>query len=195
MRLTMTIFLILAPYGAFAMLMLVTSATVSLLCAALICLAVIAFDVARGRSIKILGVGSVVIFAAIGSYLTFVDATPSNTAVKIAVDAGILLVSLGSIMIGHPFTRQYALEQVDAETAKLPGFLHANYLITGAWIVAMLLMLIGNIAVLYVPALPLWTGLLIAFAARNAAVGFTHWYPHYRAAKDATPPAGALPLR
>ncbi|WP_375763186.1 hypothetical protein ACE10X_28270 [Bradyrhizobium sp. Pha-3] len=195
MRLTMTIFLILAPYGAFAMLMLVTSATVSLLCAALICLAVIAFDVARGRSIKILGVGSVIVFAATGFYLIFVDATSSSIAVKIAVDAGMLLVSLGSIMIGHPFTRQYALEQVDAETAKLPGFIHANYLITGAWTVAMLLMLIGNIAVLYVPALPLWTGLLIAFAARNAAVYFTHWYPHHRAAKDAAPPAGALPSR
>ncbi|MGY3489154.1 hypothetical protein ACVW1C_007037 [Bradyrhizobium sp. USDA 4011] len=191
----MTIFLILAPYGAFATLMLVTSATVSLLAAALICLAVIAFDIARGRSIKILGVGSVIVFTAVGSYLAFVDATPSTIAVKIAVDAGILLVSLTSIVIGHPFTRQYALEQVDAETAKLPGFITANYLITGAWTAATLLMMIGNIAVLYVPALPLWTGLLIAFAARNAAVCFTRWYPQYRAAKDGAPPAGALPSR
>jgi len=189
----MTIFLILAPYGAFATLMLVTSATVSLLCAALICLAVIAFDIARGRSIKILGVGSVVMFTAVGLYLTFVDATPSSIAVKIAVDAGMLLVTLFSILIGHPFTRQYALEQVDAEIAKQAGFLHANYLITGAWTAATLLMLIGNIAVLYVPTLPLWTGLLIAFAARNAAVGFTRWYPQYRMAKDGVPPASALP--
>ncbi|MGY4311535.1 hypothetical protein [Bradyrhizobium sp. JR3.5] len=191
----MTIFLILAPYGAYATLMLVTSATVSLLAAALICLAVIAFDIARGRSIKILGVGSVIVFTAVGSYLTFVDATPSTIAVKIAVDAGILLVSFASILIGHPFTRQYALEQVDAETAKQPGFITANYLITGAWTAATLLMMIGNIAVLYVPALPLWTGLLIAFAARNAAVCFTRWYPQYRAAKDGAPPAGALPSR
>jgi len=189
----MTIFLILAPYGAFATLMLMTSATASLLCAALICLAVIAFDIARGRSIKTLGIGSAVVFTAIGIYLTFVDATPSSIAIKIAVDAGILLVSFGSMLIGHPFTLQYAVEQVDAETAKLPGFIHANYLITGAWAAATLLMMIGNIAVLYVPALPLWTGLLIAFAARNAAVGFTRWYPHYRAAKYGTPPASALP--
>ena len=39
----MTIFLILAPYGAFALLMLVTSAAVSLFAAAAICLAVIAY--------------------------------------------------------------------------------------------------------------------------------------------------------
>jgi len=189
----MTIFLILAPYGAFATLMLVAPATLSLLCAALICLAVIAFDIARGRSIKILGVGSVIVFAAVGSYLTFIDATPSSIVVKIAVDAGMLLVSLASILIRQPFTRQYALEQVNAEIAKLPGFTRANYLITGAWTAATLLMLLGNIAVLYVPALPLWTGLLIAFAARNAAVCFTRWYPQYRAVKYGAPPASALP--
>ena len=189
----MTIFLILAPYGAYATLMLVTSTTVSLLCAALICLGVIAFDIARGRSIKILTVGSVIVFTAIGLYLTFVDATPSAIAVKIAVDAGILLLSLASIVAGHPFTRQYALEQVDAEVAKLPGFTYANYLITGAWTGATLLMMVSNIAVLYMPGLPLWTGLVIAFAARNAAVGFTRWYPQYRKAKYGMPPPDALP--
>ncbi|MEN3346492.1 MAG: hypothetical protein V7632_127 [Bradyrhizobium sp.] len=189
----MTIFLVLAPYGAFATLMLVTSADVSLLCAALICLGVIAFDIARGRSIKILTVGSVIVFAAVGSYLTFIDATPSTIAVKVAVDVGMLVVSLGSILAGRPFTRQYAMEEVDAEIAKLPGFTQANYLITWAWTGAVLLMMIGNIAVLYVPALPLWTGLPVAFAARNAAVCFTRWYPQYRKAKYGAPPARALP--
>jgi len=189
----MTIFLILAPYGAFATLMLVTTADISLLCAALICLAVIALDVARGRSIKILGVGSVIVFTAIGSYLTFVDATLSTTTVKIAVDAGIVLVSLSSILFGHPFTLQYAVEQVDAATAQLPGFKQANDLITWAWTGAALLMMAGNIALLTMPDLPLWSGLLVAFAARNSAVCFTRWYPQYRKAKYGTPPANALP--
>jgi hypothetical protein len=44
-----------------------------------------------------------------------------------------------------------------------------------------------------VPNLPLWSGLLIAFAARNSAVYFTKWYPHYRKAKYGVPPANALP--
>ena len=79
----MTIFLILAPYGAFAALMLVTSAAVSLFAAAAICLAVIAFDVVRGRSIKILGAGSVIVFAAFGGYLALIDPALSNSAVKI----------------------------------------------------------------------------------------------------------------
>ena len=189
----MTIFLILAPYAAFAMLMLVTSATVSLLSAALICLGVIALDFARGRRIKILGVGSVIVFAAIGGYLLLVDATLSTTAVRIAVDAGIAMVSLLSIVFRHPFTQQYAVEEVDAEVAKLPGFTQANYLITWAWTGAALLMMVGNIAVLYVPALPLWTGLLVTFAARNGAACFTKWYPQYRMTR--TPSADALPSR
>ena len=49
-------------------------------------------------------------------------------------------------------------EVVDAETAKLPGFIRANYIITGAWTAAMLLMMIGNAAMIYVPGLPLWVG-------------------------------------
>jgi len=191
----MTIFLILAPYGAFAALMLMTSATVSLLCATLICLAVIALDIARGRSIKILGIGSAVVFTAIGLYLTFIDATLSAMAVKVAADTGILLVSLSSIVLRQPFTRQYALEMVDAATTRLPGFEHINYLIAWAWTGASLLMLLGNVTLLYVPTLPLWLGLLVAFAARNSAIYFTRWYPDYRKAKSGTPSAGALPSR
>jgi hypothetical protein len=188
----MTIFLILAPYGAYALLMLVTSAAMSLFAAAAICLAVIAFDIVRGRSIKILGAGSVVVFAAVGGYV-LIDPAMGTSAVKFAVDSGIFMVSLLSIVFRHPFTLQYAREAVDAETARLPGFLHANYLITWAWTGAALLMMIGNIALLYVPSLPLWSGLLITFAARNSAVYFTKWYPQYRKAKDGAAPVNALP--
>ena len=190
----MTIFLILAPYGAFALLMMVTSAAVSLFSAVAICLAVIAFDVARGRSVKILGAGSVVVFAAVGGYAALIDPAIGTPAVKFAVDAGIFLVSLLSIVIRHPFTLQYALEEVDTETASLPGFMRANYLISWAWTGAALLMMIGNILLLCVPSLPLWSGLLIAFAARNSAVYFTKWYPQYRKAKYGTAPVNALPV-
>ena len=69
----MTIFLILAPYGAFAFLMLVTSAAISLFAAASVCLAVIALDAVRGRSLKILGAGSAVVFVGIGGYLVGIN--------------------------------------------------------------------------------------------------------------------------
>ena len=188
----MMIFLILAPYGAFTTLMLVTSAAVSLFASAVICLMVIAYDILRGRSIKVLGAGSAILFAALGLYLTLIDSGLSSSAVKLAVDAGVLAISLASLAIRQPFTLQYAREVVDAETANLPGFLRANYVITWAWTAAFLLMLMANVLMIYVPGLPLWSGLMIAFAARNTAVYFTKWYPKHRReklAKQALPGA------
>jgi len=189
----MTIFLILAPFGAFALLMLVTSAQISLFASAAICLAVIGIDVYRGRSIKVLGAGCVVLFAGLGAYVTLVDPNLSHSAVKLTIDVGVLAISLLSLIIGKPFILQYALEEVDAETAKLPGFKKAVYLITWAWNAAFVLMIIGNVLTIYVPGLPLWSSLVIAFAARNSAAYFTTWYPQYRKAKYGAPPANALP--
>jgi hypothetical protein len=189
----MTIFLILAPYGAFAFLMLVTSSAASLLAAAAICFAIIVLDLARGHSVKILGAGSVVTFATVGSYVWFVDPSLSVSAVKLSVDAGVLLVVLLSIAIRRPFTLQYALEEVGAEIARLPGFVYANYVITWAWAAAMLAMTIGNVALIYMPSLPIWSSLLVAFAARNSAVYFTKWYPEHRKAKYGTTPVDACP--
>ena len=113
---------------------------------------------------------------------------------KFSVDTGIFLVTLGSIVIGKPFTLQYARgggRCRDREICRASS--RANYIITWAWTLSMLLMMVGNIALIYVPGLPLWSGLLIAFAARNSAVYFTKWYPEYRKAKYGTPPANALP--
>ena len=189
----MTIFLILAPYGVFASLLLLTSAKVSVFVAAAICLAVIALDFMRGRSLKWLGAGSAILFASVGLYLTLIDPALGNSAAKLAVDTGIFAISLASMLMRRPFTLQYALEAVPAETAGMPGFLRANYIITAAWTAAALAMMLANLAMLYVPGLPIWSGLAIAFAARNSAVYFTKWYPPYRRAKYATAPEGAVP--
>jgi hypothetical protein len=183
----MMMFLSLAPYGAFAVLILVCSATVSLFAAGAICLTVIGCDVLGGRSIKMLGAGSALVFAALGGYLALTAETWSSSAVKLAVDVGLLAIALVSLVIGRPFTIQYAREMVDAETAQLPGFMTANYVISWAWVLAFLLMILANALVIYVPALPLWSALAVAFAARNTAVYFTRWYPEYRKAKVAAP--------
>jgi hypothetical protein len=188
----MTIFLILAPYGAFAVLMLVTSPTLSLIAGSAVCLATIGVDRVRGRSVKILPAFSAILFAGIAAYLIAVDSSPSDKAVRLAVDIGVFTVSIGSMLVGRPFTTQYALESVPAEIAGMPGFSRANYVITGAWTAATLLMLLANAAILYVPGLPIWLGLAVAFAARNSAVFFTKWYSTQRRNKRLTPPANAL---
>lgn len=181
----MAIFLILAPYGVYTFLMLVTSATISVFAASAICVATIAIDVARGRSVKILAAGSAIVFAAIGLTLALLGPVLGTLGVKLSIDIGIFLLSLGSMLARRPFTLQYALESVPAETAAMPGFLHANYIITGAWTAAALLMAAANLMLLYVPGLPLWSSLAVAFAARNSAIYFTKWYPEYRQTKYA----------
>jgi hypothetical protein len=181
----MTIFLILAPYAAFTLLMLVSSPLPSLLAAAAICGIVIGYDVLGGRSIKLLGASSAILFTSLGGYLILVDPGLSPSATKLAVDCGLFAIALLSLAIRFPFTLQYAREAVDAQTAGLPGFLTANYVITAVWTAAFLLMLMANVLMIYLPGLPLWSGLAIAFAARNTALYFTNWYPRYRRAKFA----------
>ena len=187
----MMIFLILAPYGAFAALMLLSSAAVSLFSAAALCLTVIAYDAYAGRSIKMLGAGSAIVFLALGCYVALVDPGLSSSAVKLAVDAGMLAIALVSLLIRRPFTLQYAREMVDAETLELPDFRRANYVITWAWSAAFVLMVMANVLMLYLPGLPLWCGIVVAFAARNSALYFTKWYPDYQRAKFATPAPSA----
>jgi hypothetical protein len=188
----MTIFLILAPFAAFALLMLVASATASLFAGAAIAAAIIGYEVWRGRSVKMLAAGAVIMFSVLGCYISLIDSDWSATEVRLAVDIGTLAIALGSIAIRFPFTLQYARESVDAETLKMPGFLRANYIITWAWTGAFVLMLIANVLMIYMPSLPFWVGLGIGFAARNSAVYFTKWYPQYRKAKYPAPSA-ALP--
>lgn len=181
----MMLFLIVAPFGTLALLMLVASAPVSLFGAAAVALAVIAFDLAHGRSIKVLPAGTAILFAALGCYVALVDGEFSRSAIRFTIDAGVLAIALISIALRAPFTLQYAREHVDAETAELPGFLHANYIITYVWTAAFVLMLITDMLMIYAPSLSLWIGLAIAFAARNAAAYFTKWYPDYRRAQAA----------
>lgn len=187
----MRIFLILAPYAAFAMLMVITSTASSLFAAAAICLAIIAFDFLRGRSIKLMGAGSALIFAGLGCYQILGSEPLGNMAVKIAVDTGLLAIGLLSLAIRRPFTLQYAREMADAETARSPEFLAANTIITSVWIFAFVLMIAANWLLINLPNLPLWSGLAIAFAIRNPAIYFSQWYPAYRRRKYGPPSATA----
>jgi hypothetical protein len=188
----MTIFLILAPFASFAALMLIASAAISLFAGAAVAAAIIGYEVFRGRSVKMLAAGAVIMFSSLGCYISLIDGDWSATEVRLAVDIGTLTIALLSIAIRFPFALQYAREIVDPETMKLPGFMRANYIITWAWTGAFVLMLVANLLMIYLPSLPFWVGLGIGIAARNCAVYFTKWYPAYRRAKYGTAPANAL---
>jgi hypothetical protein len=187
----MAIALILLPYAVYTLLMLAVSPALSLAAGAALCATVVIVDVAHGRSVKLLSTGSAVVFTALTCYCCSVDPGTSATAIRLAVDCGIFVVMLGSMLVGLPFTLQYAIESVSAETAAMPGFVQANYVISGVWATAIALMMAANMMMIFVPGLPIWAGLAIAFAARNSALYFTRWYPDYRAKREIRP-AGAL---
>ncbi len=185
----MTLFLIVLPFAVFTLLMTVASSVTSLFSAAAMASIIVLHDLIAGRSLKMLGAGSAMTFLTIGCYIVLVDQHVSTLSVRIAVDVGVLTIGLLSIIMRAPFTLQYAIEIVDAETARLPSFRRVNYILTSAWIGAFALMLAANMLMIYVPSLPLWVGLAIAFAARSSAAYFTQWYPqHHRArmTRDAT---------
>jgi hypothetical protein len=92
-----------------------------LFASAAICLAVIGIDVYRGRSIKVLGAGCVVLFTGSApmsrwSIRTWPFGRQADDRCRRARDLA------GVADHRKPFILQYALEEVDAETAKLPGF-------------------------------------------------------------------------
>ena len=55
-------------------------------------------------------------------------------------------------------------------------------------------MLTANVLMIYLPGLPLWLGIAVAFAARYSALYFTKWYPERQRAKftPSTTSAGRL---
>lgn len=173
----MPLFVILAPFAAFASLMMLTSATISLAVAALISLGIFVWDLAHGRSMKILSTGALVVFTTLLAFLVMSGTALGHTTVRLAVDGGLLVIALASLALRRPFTLQYAIECTDAETRAMPGFLRTNYTLTWVWCAAFVAMLLADIAAIYMPSMPLWTFAAIAFAARNGATYFTQWYP------------------
>jgi hypothetical protein len=172
----MAFFIILSPFIVTASLLAFTTAVNSLFAGCATALALVTFDVWRGRQVKVLAAGSAVVFAALGVHQSLIDREWSDFSIRLAIDIGMLAIALVSIAVRLPFTLQYAREQVDAETTAEPEFLRVNYILSWAWVAAMVLMLIADILMIYFPALPLWSGVVAIYLARNAAVYFTKWY-------------------
>jgi len=172
----MAFFIIFSPFIVAAGLLPFTSASVSLFAGCALALGLIGFDLWQGRQVKALGAGAVVVFAALGVHQGLIEHEWSDFSIRLTIDLGMLAVALASIALRLPFTLQYAREQVHAETVAEPEFLRINYILSWAWVAAMVLMLIADILMIYFPALPMWSGLVAIYLARNAAVYFTKWY-------------------
>jgi hypothetical protein len=86
-----------------------------------------------GRTPKILEVGTAVLFGALAAYAVLSTPTWSVIGVRLCVDIGLLAIVLITMVLGRPFTQQYAREQVSAEHDSSAEFLRTNHVITGVW--------------------------------------------------------------
>ena len=130
-----------------------------------------------GESIKVLEIGTLALFGALVLYTLAAEPHWTVATVRLAVDSGLFAIALVSLLIGQPFTLQYARERVPQEYWSTPLFIATNRWITAAWTAAFAVMVLADAAAEYVEAVPLWVDIAATIAAFAAAFWFTQWYP------------------
>ena len=131
----------------------------------------------RGESVKILEVGSLILFGALAGYTLLAAPHWTVATVRLAVDGGLLAIALFSLAIDRPFTLQYARERVPEQYWGLPVFLTTNRIITSVWAATFAVHVAADAAAQYVAAIPIWVDVVVSIAAFVGAVIFTRRYP------------------
>jgi hypothetical protein len=176
----MGILLAFAPFISFAIIDRVAGPLAGLSAGAIVAFILLARDgLVAGRSVKILDIGTALLFAGLVLYSLLAKPIWSVIAVRLCVDSGLLLIVLVSLAVGRPFTMQYAREQVKPEFWSSSQFRRTNYLITGVWALAFAVMVATELILLYAPGLPPRIGIIVIILALVGAVKFTGWYPEY----------------
>lgn len=174
----MGILLAFAPFFVYIVAARFTSIPVALAAAAITSLLLLARDTLRGgRSIKVLELGTLLLFGGLAAYAFLTHVAWSIPAVRLRVDLGLLFIVLISIAIRKPFTLQYAREKVPAELWNSPEFIRTNDIITAVWAAAFAIMVAVDLAMLYVPALTTRMAIIVTILALYGAARFTAWYP------------------
>jgi hypothetical protein len=126
---------------------------------------------------KVLEIGTAVLFGGLALVGPLLGGGWSIALVRFAIDAGLLLIVLISIVIGQPFTLQYAREQVPRTLWDHPTFRRVNLVITAVWAAAFAIMAAADLAWMLIPGLPPRVVIIVTVAALAGAAKFTSWYP------------------
>lgn len=167
-----------APFIVYVVIERIAGIMPGLVSAALLSVALLFRDIiSPNRTVKILDIGTVILFGGLAAYARFTAVTWSIVAVRLRVDAGLLLTVVASIIVRRPFTLQYARQRVSRELWDSSEFVRTNYVITAAWAGAFAVMVAADLAMLYVPSLPRWVSIVATVLALYGAFSFTDWYP------------------
>lgn len=105
----------------------------------------------------------------------------------------LFLLTLLSMLLGHPFTESYAREHVPRELWNSPPFIRGNFIVTGAWGLIFLANILVNVAKFYYPKENEWFYRGIEFSFFGLGVLFTTLYSQFARRKRSQPP-GPEPL-
>jgi hypothetical protein len=100
----MNIALSFAPFVAFALLVGAVGPVWALIVGAVVSAVLLVRDRLGGRSPKILEIGTFILFAALALYMGVTGDAVSVVGAKLAVDAGLFVIALASMVLGRPFT-------------------------------------------------------------------------------------------
>ena len=173
----MSIVLGFAPFVVFFALASLISPLVGLAAAFAVSLVMTGLNWQRGKKLKILDVGSLVLF---GSTILMILITAPDWSVGevgLAVNGGLTLISLLSLAIGRPFTLQYAKEQIPEQYWNVPLFIRTNQLITVIWTLAFAISTGTTAASICLRTIPRWLEITVAVGGLAVAIWFTSWYP------------------
>jgi intracellular septation protein A len=173
----MNILLSFGPFILFAVLMRFGDVLFALIAAAALSALLILRERRRGKSVKILEAGTVLLFGGLTVFTAFTHYDWTILEGRLAVDLGLLVMVLGSIIARRPFTLQFAREEVPKEYWANPQFIATNYRISAAWALAFLVLVLADIVMAFYPAIPLWIGIAVTILALAGAIWFTRWYP------------------
>src|ERR1700712_1737308 len=134
-------------------------------------------DFVESPSLRLLDVGSFVLFALLALVRGFFDPNLSLSAVRFIAEAGLFLLLAIPLALKRPFSVEYA--RLDPREANWPPdlFLRVNYQVSLAWVAAFAAMALADGAVTFESALPLWSSVAISVVALGAAITFTLRYP------------------
>jgi hypothetical protein len=170
------IFLGFTPYVAFFVVLRVGTVEAAMWAAFAVAALVALYGRWRGRSAKILEVGAITLFGLLALFTAVSHWEWTLTAVRLAVDLGLLAIVLVSIAIGRPFTMQYARERIAEQHWQTPLFLAINRRITWVWAAVFAVLVAAHVATVFF-SVPAWIDGVVTVAAFVYAIAFTTRYP------------------
>ena len=172
----MTTLLALSPFLAFLLSEHLLGIIPALCAGCAVAIALVMRERLRGgREVRVLELGTAVLFGALALAATFMtDVTWSVGLVRLVVDCGLMLMVLGSVALGRPFTLAIARAEVTPEFAASPAFLSRSRLIAVAWAGAFGVLAIADLVVILQPAWPLTIPIAVGAVGLIGAFKITH---------------------